>query len=79
MIIKGIPAGTSGWTDNPVVGPDGRIYVENGAPCDACQVKGYLSSDTISFLPGGQEHQDRRDAHSRQLLFGVYARHQQSV
>jgi glucose/arabinose dehydrogenase/plastocyanin len=55
VIIKGIPAGSSGWTDNPVVGPDGRIYVENGAPCDGCQPVGYLNSDTISFLPGGKD------------------------
>lgn len=55
VIIKGIPAGASGWTDNPAVGPDGRIYVENGAPCDICQPTGYLNSDTISFRPGGKD------------------------
>ncbi len=55
VIIKGIPAGASGWTDNPVVGPDGRIYVENGAPCDGCRPSGHLSSDTISFAPGGKD------------------------
>jgi glucose/arabinose dehydrogenase/plastocyanin len=55
VIIKGIAAGPLGWSDNPAVGPDGRIYVENGSGCDICQPKGYLSSETISFKPGGQD------------------------
>ena len=54
-IIKGLAAGASGWADNPTVGPDGRIYMENGAGCDACEPTGHLEADTISFKPGGKD------------------------
>jgi plastocyanin len=55
ILINHIGAGTSGWSDNPVVGPEGRIYVENGAACDACTPHGYLEAETISFNPNGSD------------------------
>jgi hypothetical protein len=55
VLVSHIGAGESGWSDNPTVGPDGRIYVENGAGCDACQPHGYLEADTISFKPDGSD------------------------
>ncbi len=55
ILINHIGAGESGWSDNPAVGPEGRIYVENGAGCDACVPHGYLEADTISFNPNGSD------------------------
>jgi plastocyanin len=55
ILINHIGAGISGWSDNPVVGPEGRIYVEDGAACDACVPHGYLEAETISFNPNGSD------------------------
>jgi glucose/arabinose dehydrogenase/plastocyanin len=55
ILINHIGAGTSGWSDNPAVGPEGRIYVEDGAACDACTPHGYLEAETISFNPDGSD------------------------
>jgi plastocyanin len=55
VLINHIGAGASGWSDNPAVGPEGRIYVEDGAGCDACTPHGYLEAETISFNPNGSD------------------------
>jgi glucose/arabinose dehydrogenase/plastocyanin len=54
VLIKHIGGGEEGWSDNPAVGPEGRIYVEDGDGCDAvCPKVGYLEDETISFNPDG--------------------------
>jgi glucose/arabinose dehydrogenase/plastocyanin len=53
VLFNHIGAAVDGWSDNPAVGPEGRIYVEDGAGCDACVPHGYLEAETISFNPDG--------------------------
>jgi plastocyanin len=54
VLINHIGGGEEGWSDNPAVGPEGRIYVEDGDGCDAlCPKVGYLEDETISFNPDG--------------------------
>jgi plastocyanin len=54
IVVNHIGGGEEGWSDNPAVGPEGRIYVEDGSGCDAlCPKKGYLEDETISFNPDG--------------------------
>jgi glucose/arabinose dehydrogenase len=54
VLINHIGGGEEGWSDNPAVGPEGRIYVEDGSGCDAvCPKVGYLEHETISFNPDG--------------------------
>ena len=55
VIISGLAAGPSGWADNPTPGPDGRLYMENAAGCDACVPTGHLEADEISFKPDGSD------------------------
>jgi glucose/arabinose dehydrogenase/plastocyanin len=54
VVVNHIGGGEEGWSDNPAVGPEGRVYVEDGDGCDAvCPKKGYLEDETISFNPNG--------------------------
>jgi plastocyanin len=56
VLINHIGAGEDGWSDNPAVGPEGRIYVEDGDGCDAlCPKVGHLEDETISFNPDGSD------------------------
>jgi plastocyanin/glucose/arabinose dehydrogenase len=54
VVVNHIGGGEEGWSDNPTVGPEGRIYVEDGDGCDAlCPKVGHLEDETISFNPDG--------------------------
>jgi glucose/arabinose dehydrogenase len=55
VLFSGLAAGSSGWTDNGAVGPDGKVYLNVGAACDACQPTGKLEADVISFKPNGTD------------------------
>ncbi len=55
VLFSGLAAGSSGWTDNGAVGPDGKVYLNVGAACDACQPTGKLEADVISFNPDGSD------------------------
>jgi glucose/arabinose dehydrogenase/plastocyanin len=57
VILNHLAAGESGWADNPTPGPDGRLYMENAAGCDACEPSGHLEADLLSFKPDGSDVQ----------------------
>jgi mono/diheme cytochrome c family protein/glucose/arabinose dehydrogenase len=55
ILFAKLAAGTSGWSDNGAVAPDGKIYLNVGAACDACNATGKLEADIISFEPNGSD------------------------
>lgn len=53
-VVSGLPVGlhqNAGIT----AGPDGRIYLGIGSPCDACRPPNRLSATVVSFLPDGSD------------------------
>jgi glucose/arabinose dehydrogenase/plastocyanin len=54
-ILSGLPAGTLGWNDNLRQGPDGRLYMGIGSPCDACLPKDNLAGTIVSLRPDGKQ------------------------
>ena len=54
MVIAGLPVGRH-QNDAIVPGPDGRLYLGLGSPCDACVPKRSRSATVLSFLPSGND------------------------
>jgi glucose/arabinose dehydrogenase len=54
-ILSDLPAGKLGWNDNLRQGPDGRLYMGIGSPCDACLPKDNLAGTIVSFRPDGKD------------------------
>ena len=53
-LIDDLPSGDGFWTGGIAVGPDQRIYVSTGAPCDACKPDDPARGAILSFdLDGG--------------------------
>jgi glucose/arabinose dehydrogenase/plastocyanin len=54
-VLSDLPAGKLGWNDNLRAGPDGRLYMGIGSPCDACLPKENLAATIVSFRPDGSD------------------------
>lgn len=53
-LIDDLPAGGGFWTGSLVIGPDERLYVTTGAPCDACIPETIERGAILSYdLTGG--------------------------
>ncbi|MCB9453352.1 MAG: PQQ-dependent sugar dehydrogenase [Anaerolineaceae bacterium] len=56
-LVDDLPSGTGFWTGGLTVGPDERIYVGIGAPCDACVPDNPLRGTILSFALDGSDRQ----------------------
>jgi len=54
-VLKGLPVGKLGWNGDIKAGPEGRIYLAVGAPCDHCLPPDSLSATIVSFEPDGSD------------------------
>ena len=53
VVLEHLPAGELGWNGDIKAGPDGRLYMAIGSPCDHCAPKSKLSATIVSFEPDG--------------------------
>jgi glucose/arabinose dehydrogenase len=54
VLVDDLPSGVGFWTGGLAVGPDGRLYVATGAPCDYCIPDDPARGAVLSFdLDGG--------------------------
>lgn len=54
-LVDDLPAGSGFWTGGLTVGPDERIYVAIGAPCDYCQPDTPERGSILSFALDGTD------------------------
>lgn len=53
-LVDDLPSGEGFWTGDLTIGPDERLYVATGAPCDACAPDDPMRGAILSFdLDGG--------------------------
>jgi glucose/arabinose dehydrogenase len=58
VLIDDLPAGYTGfWTGDLTVGPDERLYVATGAPCDFCEPEEAGRGAILSFALDGSDRQ----------------------
>jgi glucose/arabinose dehydrogenase len=55
ILVDDLPTGTGFWTGGVTVGPDGRLYVGIGAPCDSCEPEDPERASIVSFAPDGSD------------------------
>ncbi len=53
-VIAGLPVGLH-QNDAVIAGPNGRLYLGLGSPCDACVPPRSRSATVLSFLPSGRD------------------------
>ena len=53
-VVTGLPTGLH-QNDAVVAGPDGRLYMGLGSPCDACVPRDPRQAAVLSFLPDGSD------------------------
>jgi glucose/arabinose dehydrogenase len=56
-LVDDLPAGGGFWTGGLTVGPDERLYVAIGAPCDYCQPDSPERGSILSFALDGSDRQ----------------------
>jgi len=56
-VLQGLPVGELGWNGDIKAGPDGRLYMAIGSPCDHCVPPNRLSATIVSFEPDGSDLQ----------------------
>lgn len=57
VIVDNLPAGGGFWNGGIAVGPDGRLYVATGAPCDHCAPDDPARGAILSFDLNGGDRQ----------------------
>lgn len=57
VLVDDLPQGGSFGTGGLAVGPDGRLYLAQGAPCDACEPEDPARGAVLSFTLDGQDRQ----------------------
>ncbi|MCZ7544922.1 MAG: PQQ-dependent sugar dehydrogenase [Anaerolineae bacterium] len=57
VLVDDLPAGAGYWTNSVGVGPDGRLYVSQGASCEACVEDDPRRGAILSFAPDGGDAQ----------------------
>lgn len=55
VLIDDLPAGAGYWTNSVGVGPDGRLYVSQGASCDACEEADPRRGAILSYALDGSD------------------------
>jgi len=55
VLVDDLPTGGGFWTGGLTVGPDERLYVAIGAPCDACEVENPERGAILSFALDGSD------------------------
>jgi len=56
-LVDDLPAGGGFWTGGLTIGPDNRIYVGTGAPCDDCIPDNPARGAILSFALNGSDQQ----------------------
>jgi len=56
VLVDDLPAGAGFWTGSPALGPDNRLYIGTGAPCDFCRPDGERGA-ILSFALDGSDRQ----------------------
>lgn len=56
VLVDDLPAGAGFWTGGPALGPDNRLYVGVGAPCDFCRPAPEQGA-VLSFALDGSDRQ----------------------
>jgi glucose/arabinose dehydrogenase len=56
-LVDDLPAGAGMWTGGIAVGPDERLYVGTGAPCDLCESDDAERGAILSFALDGSDRQ----------------------
>ncbi|HEX3736051.1 MAG TPA: c-type cytochrome [Solirubrobacterales bacterium] len=56
-VLQHLPVGELGWNGDIKAGPDGRLYMAIGSPCDHCVPPNRLSATIVSFEPDGSDLQ----------------------
>lgn len=54
-LVDDLPSGAGWWTSGLALGPDGRLYVGVGAPCDACEPDDPERGAILSFAIDGSD------------------------
>lgn len=54
-ILSNLPAGKLGFNGSIISGPDGRMYMAIGSPCDACRPQDHRSATIVSFNRDGSD------------------------
>jgi glucose/arabinose dehydrogenase len=57
VLVDDLPSGAGFWTGGLVVGPDERLYVATGAPCDFCEFADAQRGAILSFTLDGSDRQ----------------------
>ncbi len=57
ILVDNLPSGTGFWSGGLTVGPDDRLYVGIGAPCDYCLPDDPLRGTILSFALDGSDRQ----------------------
>lgn len=57
VLVDDLPSGAGFWTGGLVIGPDERIYVGTGAPCDLCVPEDHERGAIVSFALDGSDRQ----------------------
>lgn len=57
ILVDNLPSGTGFWTGGLTIGPDERLYVGIGAPCDYCLPDHSLRGTILSFALDGSDRQ----------------------
>ncbi len=57
ILVDDLPSGTGFWTGGLAVGPDERLYVSTGAPCDFCEPDDPARGAVLSYRLDGSDRQ----------------------
>ncbi|MFC1960106.1 PQQ-dependent sugar dehydrogenase [Chloroflexota bacterium] len=57
ILVDSLPHGAGGWTGSIGIGPDDRIYVSQGASCNACQENDPRRAAILSYRLDGSAEQ----------------------